>query len=115
MITLPALLAGCSKGSHSARNAADAIATVAVAATIAAIQAAQANRPKHRVDKERCARICSDCRVPCGDDCLPYAALCFEPPGRACWENNRTGAPAPEASELCEVAPGFFIELGGAS
>lgn len=105
-------LAGCHKGvgSRSVANGVDAAAVVATAAVIGTIQAARAQNPDHRDKDGACRFYCDPCEVPCGDDCLPYGAFCFEPPGRACGEIVRPDVPVPKTPRICPVAPGIYVD-----
>ena len=103
-------LSGCKKSGGIGAKGGEAIAVATVAATMAVVQTARAQAKSARNAKRDCAIICDPCEVPCGDECLPYGAVCYSPRGRACGELTTPDVPKREPPALCPVAPGFYVE-----
>jgi len=64
-------------------------AVLAVAGTLKVIQSVRARSVAVQPSSIECHVYCDGCSFPCGDNCVPWGTLCYDPPGRACWKGGR--------------------------
>lgn len=59
---------------------AEAGAVLAMAGVLTIIQSARGKASP----RSACNIYCDGCTFPCGNRCVPYGTLCYDPPGKAC-------------------------------
>ena len=72
--------AGCSNPKYR-----EAGAVAAMAGILTFVQAARSKAHA----RPSCSTFCDGCTFPCGNQCVPYGTLCYDPPGAACKGSNQ--------------------------
>ena len=89
----------------------------AVAALVAlgsALTVVQLARAQAETQPKECTTFCEVCTFPCGNSCVPYGTLCYDPPGSACWQGGERLSDKPPQithEEQCPSQLGIMVPI----